>query len=281
MHLVLALDQGFEQLAAVALLSFLLHQRFESLVLVTPAGERMQMLEALAEVFQLPLRHQPIGARAALHQLDLALQPYFFCIEALQQELPGRYLYVDADTLCVNPLDALVDLPLGQQTPMAVCSHGRPMHDRSLVLGLESEYHYFNAGVMLFESDALSKVVSPAGVVNFYLNNRALCRFREQCALNALLKGRVQMLPGQYNLLSWMRARQAAGSWHDLAINPMAYCLPNVYEQMAIVHLSAGALPTRTPPERHERVDHYWLLLQQGLKDFNTVMKLPRYFERW
>ena len=40
MHLLLALDQGFEQLAAVALTSYLLHQRFESVVLVTPDDQR-------------------------------------------------------------------------------------------------------------------------------------------------------------------------------------------------------------------------------------------------
>ena len=34
MHLVLALDQGFEALASVALTSFLLHHSFESLVVV-------------------------------------------------------------------------------------------------------------------------------------------------------------------------------------------------------------------------------------------------------
>ena len=43
MHLLLALDHGFESLAAVSLTSYLLHQRFESVVLVTPAGQRMQM----------------------------------------------------------------------------------------------------------------------------------------------------------------------------------------------------------------------------------------------
>ena len=35
-------------------------------------------------------------------------------------------------------------------------------------------------------------------------------------------------------------------------------------ERLAIVHLSAGALPTQVEPSRHERVDRYWLYLEQA-----------------
>ena len=209
MHLLLALDRGFEALGSVALTSYLLHHRFESVVLVTPPEQRLLQLEAVAAGFGVPLVWQPIGSEAALHRLDPVLQPYFFCIEALQQRSPGRYLYVDADTLCVSELSALVDLPLDALRPLAACSHGRPMPDRSLVLGLESPFHYFNAGVMLFDASALASLITPAAVVDYCLKHRALCRFREQCSLNGLLRGQVQFLPGQYNLLSWMRERQA------------------------------------------------------------------------
>ena len=102
MHLLLALDRGFEALGSVALTSYLLHHRFESVVLVTPPEQRLLQLEAVAAGFGVPLVWQPIGSEAALRRLDPALQPYFFCIEALQQRSPGRYLYVDADTLCVS-----------------------------------------------------------------------------------------------------------------------------------------------------------------------------------
>ena len=51
------------------------------------------------------------------------------------------------------------------------------------------------------------------------------------------MRGQVQFLPGQYNLLSWMRERQSQGRWHNVAANPMAYCLPDVWKRMAIVHL--------------------------------------------
>ena len=90
MHLLLALDQGFEQLAAVSLTSYLLHQRFESVVLVTPEEQRLARLEAIAEGFGTPVVWQPIGPKAALHRLEPTLQPYFFCIEALSSMISMR-----------------------------------------------------------------------------------------------------------------------------------------------------------------------------------------------
>ena len=58
----------------------------------------------------------------------------------------------------------------------------------------------------------------------------------------------MRFLPSQYNMLSWMRQRQADGRWHNVDTNSMAYCLPDVREKMVIAHLSAGALPGGAEP---------------------------------
>ena len=246
-------------------------------MLVTPSDQRLEQLEAVAAAFDVPMERQPIREDAALHRLPRELQPYFFCIEALKQHRPGRYLYVDADTICVSGLEPLEVLPLDTQTPLAACSHGRPMPDRSLILGLDSPFHYFNAGVLLFESEQLAELVTPADVVEYSLTNEACCRFREQCALNALLRGRVRFLPGQFNLLSWMREREHRNRWHDPAANAMAACLPDVWERMAIVHCSAGSLPLKVPRKQHEPVDRYWIMLHEALSDLDGLPQLPRF----
>ena len=54
----------------------------------------------------------------------------------------------------------------------------------------------------------------------------------------------------------------------------MAYCLPDVRQRMAIVHLSAGALPHRVDTSRHERVDRYWLHLEQALRQEQRLTQL-------
>ena len=277
MHLLLALDDGFESLAAVAISSYLSHHRFESVVLVTPTDQRLQQLEAVTAAFDVPLEWQTIPQDAALHRLPRELQPYFFCIEALQQRPAGRYLYVDADTFCVAGLESLEVLPLDDRTPLAACSHGRPMPDRSLVLGLDSPFHYFNAGVLLFDSAALAELVTPAAVVEYAISHAACCRFREQCALNALMRGRVRFLPGQFNLLSWMREREHGNRWHDPVANAMAACLPDAWARLAIVHCSAGALPLRVPRKQHEPVDRYWLMLHEAMSDPDRLPQLPRF----
>ena len=76
---------------------------------------------------------QPIGPEAAA-SLEPALQPYFFCIEALRQNRPGRYLYADADTLCVRGLSALGICPSTCHVLWRLALTGTHT-DRSLVLG--------------------------------------------------------------------------------------------------------------------------------------------------
>lgn len=278
MNLVLAIDQVFEPIAAVSIASFLIHSRFDSLIVVSPPDVDLSRIANIANSFNVPFVHQLISLNSALYQLPRDIQPYFYCIEALRQASSGRYLYVDADTLCVSNLLMLEHLDLDVQTPFAACSHGRPMPDRSLILDLESPYHYFNAGVFLFDSHLVRMHITPESVVEFYLSNTALCRFREQCALNAVLRHRVKFLPGQFNLLNWMRKRQSSSPWHDLSNNPMAYCLNDLREKMKIIHLSAGSLPYKVDSSRHERMDLYWLLIQSGL---SSPSSLPCYCDLW
>ncbi|MCX5933126.1 MAG: hypothetical protein NTW83_15280, partial [Cyanobacteria bacterium] len=263
MRLLMALDGGFEPLASVALSSFLIHNSLEKIVVVTPPDCPLLLLESICASFSTPFQQLTIPDDSPLARLPEAVRPYFYCVDALSRLQDGdRYLYVDADTLCVAPLNGLAELPLSQERPLAACSHGRPMPDRELILGLRSPFHYFNAGVLMFDFRALAAGISCEQVVDFYITHQPLCRFREQCSLNALLRNRVTFLPGQFNYLSWMRERLSDSPWHDLRANPMATCLPDVRANLAIVHFSAGVLPDRLSVDRLESVDHYWLQLR-------------------
>lgn len=266
LRLLLALDGAFEPQALVALSSFLIHNRLEKVVAVSPPDCELSQLKDICAAFGTPFEHLTIPVSSPIGRLPAAVRPYFYCIDAIDRlQDGGRYLYVDADTLCVAPLSGLAGLPLSLERPLAACSHGRPMPDRELVLGLRSPFHYFNAGVLLFDRQALASLLSCEQVVDYYLAHQPLCRFREQCSLNVLLRDRVTFLPGQFNYLSWMRERFADTPWHDPSVNSMANCLPDVRSNLAIVHCSAGALPDRLPPDRLEPVDHYWLQLRDAL----------------
>ena len=75
--------------------SFLLHHNFESVVVVAPAADPMHRLREIATEFGAFFELQPINPVSVLQNLDREIRPYFFCIEALRQPKPGRYLYVD------------------------------------------------------------------------------------------------------------------------------------------------------------------------------------------
>ena len=109
MHLVLALDSGFEGLSVVSLASFLLHHDFESVVVVSPVGDPLHRLEQVAKEFGVPFRWQTIGTDSILQSLPLEIRPYFFCIEACSSA-NLVVICTDADTLCVSDLSGLEDL---------------------------------------------------------------------------------------------------------------------------------------------------------------------------
>ena len=201
---------------------------------------------------------------------------------ALQNLPPGRHLLLDADTLCVADLSPLAALSLDAATPMAACSHGRPMPDRQLALGLSSPYAYFNAGVLVLQAEALAGRLSSEPVVDFVERHGLRCRFREQCAINALMAGAIAPLPLRYNLLSWMRRRARRSPWQQLACNPMAAVLPNERRHAAVVHCSNACLPPQLPWWSHDRFDRYWLRLARVLQapggaSPQQLRALPRY----
>jgi lipopolysaccharide biosynthesis glycosyltransferase len=278
LSLVLAIDSGFEELAAVALCSTLVHNALKQVVVVTPEGCQLLRLPEIARTFETKLTQIHVRKNSPIWQLSPDVAPYFYCVEALELcDAPGRYLYLDADTLCVASLAPLERLRLTSELPLGACSHGRPMADRQLVLRLDSAYHYFNAGVILFESAHLQSIFSCRDAVDYFIENEALCRFREQCAMNSILRGKVQYLPLQYNYLSWMRERRSDHAWHDPTVNVMAGCMEDARNNLAVVHLSAGALPTRVPAERLEPVDKYWLNIHDQITNGKDLRRLTAY----
>ena len=126
---------------------------------------------------------------------------------------------------------------------------------------------------MLFDA-RLCQSDRPASVVDYYRKHR-VCVVFENKRSERVIAGRVQYLrPVQP--VELMRERQAQGRY-NVAANPMAYCLPDVRQRMAIVHLSAGALPTQVEPSRHERVDRYWLYLEQARRQGQPLAQLSRF----
>jgi hypothetical protein len=282
LRLLYALDAGCLPLAQVSLASCLLHTPVAAVRVVSPAGTALGPLQRLADAWAVPFEAVTIAADDPIGRLPEAIRPYFYCVAALHNLPPGRHLLLDADTLCVADLSPLAGVQLDAATPMAACSHGRPMPDRQLALGLSSAYAYINAGVLLLQAEALRDRLSSQRVVDYVERHGLRCRFREQCAINALMAGAIAPLPLRYNLLSWMRQRARRSPWQQLACNPMAAVLPDERRQAAVVHCSNGCLPPRLPWWSRDSFDHYWLRLARVLQapggaSPQQLRALPRY----
>ena len=281
LSLLYALDGGFEELALVSMASFLTHFRFCKVYCATPSGYDASRLASLCQQLGHAFVPLPIPGSHVIAALPPVVQPYFYCIAAIDL-IPadaGSVLYADADTLCVASLQALVDLRLSGDQPLAACSHGRPMLDRQLALGLASPFHYFNAGLLLFDPATYPQHACASAVVDYYLQHEVLCRFREQCALNALLKDRVAFLPSSYNYLSWMRPRLADHIWQNPLHNAFATQLEHIRSSVTIAHLSAWALPSCMAADRLEPLDRYWLALRKQLNGGLGAEPLPTFVD--
>jgi len=265
LQLLYALDAKCLSLARISLYSFCLHAPVATIRVVTPAGVDITPLHSIADAFQRPLVHSVLADDDPIQRLPSSLRPYFYCLSALAQPGSGPSLLVDADTLCVGDLQRLHALRLTAEHPIAACSHHRPMPDRQLALHLPTPFHYFNAGVLLFDPQHLAQHFRLDAALQFFDQHQVFCRFREQCVLNALLSNHLHFLPPRFNLLSWMRHRARRSPWQSELVNPMASLLPQERANAQIVHYSNGCLPRRLHWYQRDCFDRYWLQLEAVL----------------
>ena len=266
LQLFYALDANCLSLARISLFSFCLNAPVATIRVLTPAGVDITPLRRIADACQRPLVHSVLADDDPIQGLPPSLRPYFYCLSALAQPGSGPSLLVDADTLCVGDLQLLHALRLTAERPIAACSHHRPMPDRQLALQLPTPFHYFNAGVLLFDPQHLAHHFQLDAALQFFDQHQVLCRFREQCVLNALLADCVHFLPPRFNLLSWMRQRARRSPWQSQTVNPMAALLPQERALAQIVHCSNGCLPRRMPWYQRDCFDRYWLQLDAVLQ---------------
>jgi lipopolysaccharide biosynthesis glycosyltransferase len=130
-----------------------------------------------------------------------------FCRLFLDELLPpefDRILYIDGDTQIRGSLDDLLDTPLGSMQvmgasdPMAFLATedskiGRELRTYMFGLGFTPQQlgSYFNAGVLYAGREGWAAL--SAASLRFFEDHRALCKFLDQSALNAV--SRLQHVP--------------------------------------------------------------------------------------
>jgi hypothetical protein len=128
----------------------------------------------------------------------------------LPDYLPQDYrhiVYIDGDTQIVGDVRPLVslDVPDGFVAAAPDCAWmqrfaGRLPESYLAGLGLGSRADYFNAGVLAFRRETFDAAMPEA--LEFFLTRSEQCRYRDQSALNAVMRGHRLPLSPRYNFLS-------------------------------------------------------------------------------
>ena len=111
-----------------------------------------------------------------------------------------KVLYIDGDIICLDSLKELWETPLDNFSAAAVpdmrCNDIRILNR----LSLKRTDDYFNAGVMLINLDWWRKNDIQNKSIKFISENRDICKFHDQDALNVVLHGTIQTLSIRFNL---------------------------------------------------------------------------------
>jgi lipopolysaccharide biosynthesis glycosyltransferase len=128
----------------------------------------------------------------------------------LPRYLPSRYrsiVYIDGDTQVVGDIVPLVelDVPSGLVAAAPDCAWvtaARWRFEGSYLerLGVSDPAQYVNTGVLAFARDTLDRVMPEA--LGYFLANSEACRFVDQSALNAVMRGKLFPLSPRYNFLT-------------------------------------------------------------------------------
>lgn len=117
--------------------------------------------------------------------------------------LPGdvdRILYLDSDTIISGDISELDTVEFNGNIAMGVkdCISGRYKQN----IGLDSNSPYINAGVILFDMDALRKVNINVEIESYMKKYEKLINYADQDILNGMFKGKIGELNPKYDVMT-------------------------------------------------------------------------------
>lgn len=126
-----------------------------------------------------------------------------------------RVLYIDPDTIVLNPLDAFYDLDFGEAVFAGAGHLGRFLTSFNRTrLHMKRTKAYLNAGVLLMNIAALRETFNAADIYNFIRKNERILWQADQDVINGLYDGRIIVLDGNVINLDerlFTRVRLACG----------------------------------------------------------------------
>lgn len=154
-------------------------------------AEKLSSVEALCALYGIELRPVPVGSELFEDAPVTKQYPQEMYYRLLTPHLlPGdvhRVLYLDPDTLVINPLRPLWETELDGNVFAAASHKGKT----ELVSGINqvrlgTESKYFNSGVLLIDLDAARREVKPEEIFDFVEHHGRELVLPDQDVLNAL-----------------------------------------------------------------------------------------------
>ncbi|MFV0362676.1 MAG: glycosyltransferase family 8 protein [Suipraeoptans sp.] len=111
-----------------------------------------------------------------------------------------RILYLDCDTIISGDISELENVKFDRNIAMGVkeCISGTYKKN----VGLDSNSPYINAGVILFDMDALSKVNINTEIENYMEKYEKQINYADQDILNGMFKGKIGELDPKYDVMT-------------------------------------------------------------------------------
>lgn len=165
-----------------------------------------------------------------------------FAASLLPPEL-DRILYLDGDTIVINPLDELYQMEFGDNYLLA-CTHVRKFLNKmnQYRLGMEEESTYVNSGVMLMNLNALRERQNIKEVMSFVEKRRRYLTLPDQDIITALYGNRTGILDTmKYNLSDRMLSIYNSDPSHD-KVN-----LEWVRKNAVVIHYYGKQKPWKRP----------------------------------
>ncbi len=123
---------------------------------------------------------------------------YRLYFSSLVQDKVERLIYLDTDTVVLKSLMELNSVSLGGFPVAAVWDNY--VRTQPLI-GIEKEGEYFNSGVLVIDVNRWRDEKISENAIRYLLDYPERIKFVDQCALNAVLKGKWQKLENKFNLL--------------------------------------------------------------------------------
>ncbi len=204
-HVVLAIDETYAPHAAVTIASALDHaghpERLNFHILedgsLSDTTRKNLSTTARNQLIFLPVNTESL-TELPLNRAYISRATYYRL--AMHKALPKaiqKIIYIDSDTVVTDALEHLWSTPLNGY-PIGACPDEGGL-TQSARLGLPSEHLYFNAGVAIFDLDAIRAMDFDTALATAYETHKERITLQDQDLLNLVFCGQTQSLPLRWN----------------------------------------------------------------------------------